>query len=411
MLHFLNRQKPYIVIAAVLAFTALLYLINVTIVKNIPAGTDFLVHWQGSAGLLRDGIDPYSDAAIGNILSAASTNGFRLTAEEIRYNSPLFALLFYAPVSLIRNFGVARAVWMTFLEFTLIGCGILSITMVPVKKPGWIAAISMVFLVLSSLSVSSLMQGGSHILALFFVLLAVYMQVNGAEDASGLFLALALIKPDYVYLAVLLILARSVITRRYRIVWWFLGTLVMLVGFTLLLVPNWPLQYFLGNVNTIPVNAVGTPGYVEQLWGNADIARRLLIAKDVGLILILVYEWVLVKNQGKLRLVWAGCLSLVVSALIGKSLNTVGMLNTLPVIIIGFAFLYQRWTNQASMVYILILVSIFALLWVFSGMLISDFPLVFMKIFSLFLLPLMAVLILYWVRWWVTRSSKFGDGL
>ena len=60
MLHFLNRQKPYIVIAAVLAFTALLYLINVTIVKNIPAGTDFLVHWQGSAGLLRDGIDPYA---------------------------------------------------------------------------------------------------------------------------------------------------------------------------------------------------------------------------------------------------------------------------------------------------------------------------------------------------------------
>jgi hypothetical protein len=112
-----------------------------------------------------------------------------------------------------------------------------------------------------------------------------------------------------------------------------------------------------------------------------------------------------------MRIIWVSALTLVFSAMIGKSINTTGMLFVVPVIVIGLAFLYQRWTNRANISYLVLVVSAFLILWAFSGVFITGIPSAFLKFFSLVVLPLMAVLILYWVRWWVTRSSKFGEGL
>ncbi len=107
------------IILLVASIIALLVWGNLNYIKATPGGLDFLAHWQGTRSFLKNGINPYSEQTAANIKSQISEMGVEETG-EYRFVSSLISFVVLVPFSLIKDFAIARTVWMTFLEVILL---------------------------------------------------------------------------------------------------------------------------------------------------------------------------------------------------------------------------------------------------------------------------------------------------
>ena len=131
-----NRIHTFLLITFILAAVALVSGMvwgNVIFTRNNPIDKDFFVPWLTARTFLEYGDSPYSEPSYQRtqILFYG-----RLAADN---EDPLLLWvslpgeLFYIPFALIRDYELARALWMTLCEMALILAGFLAIRLVFIK--------------------------------------------------------------------------------------------------------------------------------------------------------------------------------------------------------------------------------------------------------------------------------------
>jgi hypothetical protein len=116
----LKRPNVWIYVFGLLiliGFLSLLLIVNLRLIRVSQFGTDFLWGWQSARLLLQQGVSPYSSEAAQQIARAATDVG--LNAETMGFNVPLYTLILYLPLAIVKDFNLAHAIGMVLAELSL----------------------------------------------------------------------------------------------------------------------------------------------------------------------------------------------------------------------------------------------------------------------------------------------------
>ena len=238
-----NRSTIWsILIIAGLTVSVVLLFVNINFTKNNPGGNDFLVHWVGTRNLILKGVSPYSDETALDIQKIAYGRPAKPGEHELRVAYPIYSIVLFLPFALVKDFSLARAIWMTVLEIAIVALSVLSIRFVRWKPRINILMVLMVFTISWYHAIRPLINGNAIILIALGLAGALIAIRSGLDEVAGVLLALTTIKPQVVIVTLVFISLWAIMEKRWRILFWLLGTVLLLVSAGSLLIPDWILQ-------------------------------------------------------------------------------------------------------------------------------------------------------------------------
>lgn len=408
MINLLNRKQYYLFATLVVAIVVAVTIGNLQIVKSYPSGFDFIAHWQGARTFISEGTSPYSEQAAAEISVAINEVNESGGVNNYRFLTPLFSLIFYAPLTLIRDAALAAAIWMTFLEGVLLAAGLTMLRLGTWKRTLFVTILLVVYLMLSYPSVKSILNGNLVVVCLAMIVFALKAIRDGNDEAAGLLLGLSFCKPDAVVLINILLIAWAIIHKRYRIIYWLVGFLILLFGFSILLIPDWLTQYVQA-VLTYSFNNPGLGSIAENGGTLSTLSIRLMIVKNLVISSILLIEWFVVRFGGYKRLYWLAGIALAFGLWMGYRTLDESLVFVLPGFFLGLELISERWKTNSNGIVTGLVIVLFVAQWILSGFFTPDKPDLFPNWIVQVLLPGVTLLLLYWSRWWVLHGKKLNE--
>jgi hypothetical protein len=370
-----------------------------------PGGNDFLVYWMGTRSFITEGISPYSDEVALRIQDMVYGRPAVEGEHELRFAYPLYSIVLFLPFALIKEFTMARAVWMTILEVILIVLCFLSLRLTRWKPAPLILMLLLLFSIFWYHGLRALILGNAVVLVTLLVVGALLAIRSDADELAGVFLGFATIKPQVVVVLLIFIAFWAFSRRRWKIVFWLAGTVALLSAACILLLPDWILQDLREIMYYSSYNPPGTPAAVFSIY-MPGVGARIGLGVSIFLIVLLLIEWRLSLRGDFRAFLWTACLTLAASQWIGIQTDPGNFIVLYPALILVLAMLEERWRHSASWLIVGILVVLFAGIWlVFIHTLERSYqpiqsPLLF------FPLPIFMFISLYFVRWWAVRPMK-----
>ncbi len=401
----MNRKQQR-TIKEVLQILLLLIIVGLFIFGNLqytaknPGGNDFLVHWVGTQSFVKEGISPYSDDVALRIQNLVYGRPAQAGEHELRVAYPFYSVFLFLPFSLIEDFTISRALWMTVLEFLIIISTIMMIRMVNWKPNFLISFLIIVFSLFWYHGLRSIINGNAVVFILFFIILSIYAIIHKQDELAGICLALMTIKPQVVFAFIIFLVFWSLANRRYKVIFWFLGSFVAIIILSLYFLPSWPME-FLREVFRYPgYNPPGTPAtaLAEILPG---IGRQLGIILSVLSILILLIEWVNGRYSREEKFIWVISITLVMGQWLNIQTDPGNFLIMFPAIILIFRIIEDRWRNYGQWINLLLLGILFFIPWIIFVRTIDFGYQPLQNPIMFFPVPLILIIGLFWVRWWV----------
>lgn len=379
---------------------------NLNYARQNPGGNDFLVHWEGTRSFLIDNLSPYSDQTALRIQTLAYGGPAGPGQHELRVAYPLYSIILFFPFAFISDFAVARAVWMTVLEV-----GLLLISIFSIQAAGWKPRFPtlLVFLLFSFLwyqAVRPVINGNAVIIVTLGIVGALVAIRNGSDEVAGILLAFTTIKPQVVAVFLVFIVLWSLFNRRWRLIAWLVGTLLLLSAVAWFFLPDWILQNLREIVRYPGYNPPGTPGAALAVWFPA-MGQRIGLGLTAVLMVVLLFEWFIGRKADYRGFLWLASLTLVASQWIGIQTDPGNFIVVLPALVLCFALIEERYRHQGWVISLLIMLALGVGLWVLfvQTLVISNgqpqqSPVMF------FPLPAFLFLLLYWVRWWAFHPGS-----
>lgn len=373
--------------------------------KENPGGNDFLVHWMGTRSFLVNGLSPYSDETALKIQTMAYGRPAQPGEHELRVAYPLYSVIIFLPFAFIKDFILARAIWMTVSEIAIILLAVLTMRLSN-WRPGLILmAVYLLFSVFWYHGLRALINGNAVILVALGLVGAFLAIRNGADGVAGVLLALTTIKPQVVLVVILFVLFWGLSNRRWDLIIWFIGSMILLVGMGMLLMPDWIVQNLREVLRYPGYNPPGTFGAALSVYLPAMGSR---IANGVSIILggVLLVEWWLARKAEARRFLWVACLTLVASQWIGIQTDPGNFIVLFPALILVFAIWEERLKRSGRLLTVIGLILAFFGEW---GLFLASVRLVGgqpqQSPLMFFPFPFLMLILLYWVRWWAIRPS------
>lgn len=401
----INQRRWLTYAAVILLSLAALIFANYQFAKTSPGGTDFLVHWEGTRNFFTTGTSPYSDDTALKIQTMVYGRAAEAGEHELRVAYPLYSLFFFAPFALIKDFTLARAVWMAILEICLVLIAILSFRLTYWKPSPLLFALLVLFTLFSYHGTRPLINGNAVIVVTLLLLASLLMIRDGKDEIAGILLAISTIKPQNVVLLIAFLLFWAFFNKRYRLIGYFLGSMVILVGFSFLLIPDWLTQNFREILRYPSYNPPGTVGAVMISWWG-DIGTRLSYALSGVLIVLLGLEWWLGRYAANKYFLWVAFLTLALSQWIGIQTDPGNFILLYPGLFFCMEMISSRW-KQKSAGFLVTLVAVLTVgIWALFLATVQKSYQPIQSSLLFFPLPIVAFLLLYWVRWWTTHSRN-----
>ncbi len=378
---------------------------NYRYAQRNPGGTDFLVHWVGTRGFITDGISPYSDEAALRIQTMVYGRAAQPGEHELRVAYPLYSMLLFLPFALIKDFVMARAVWMAVLEVALIALAFLSLRLVRWKPKPIVLAVFMLFAVFWYHAFRPLILGNAVILV-SLCLVAVLLAIRSNQDElAGVLLGFSTIKPQVVLLFIGFIIFWSIFNRRWKIIAWLGITVAILTGIGILLIPDWIVQNLREVLRYPGYNPPGTvSSALAAIMPNVGTRLGFIVPILVGL--VTVVEWIIARKANFSGFLWAACLTLTASLWIGLQTDPGNFIVAFPALVLTFAVWSERWRGGGVALSIIAMLVIFAGIW---AIFLKTVEYTYQPVQSpvmFFPLPLIAFILLYWVRWWAVKPPQ-----
>jgi hypothetical protein len=401
----MNRKQQR-TIKEILQILFLLIIVGLFIFGNLqytaknPGGNDFLVHWVGTQSFVKEGISPYSDNVALRIQNLVYGRPAQAGEHELRVAYPFYSVFIFLPFSLIDDFTVARALWMTALELLIIISTIMMIRMVNWKPKFLITFLIIVFSLFWYHGLRSIINGNAVVLILFLIILSIYAIIHKQDELAGICLAFITIKPQVVFAFIIFLVFWSLSNRRYKVIFWFFGSLIALIILGLFIMPTWPME-FIREVFRYPgYNPPGTPAtaLAEILPG---IGRQLGIILSVVSALILLVEWFFGRYSRENKFIWISSLTLAMGQWLNVQTDPGNFLIMFPAIILIIRIIEDRWRISGQWISLLFLSVLFFIPWIIFIRTIDFGYQPLQNPIMFFPVPLMLIIGLFWVRWWV----------
>ena len=369
---------------------------NLNFVQKVPGGADFYVLWQGTRNFAMQGSLPYDDLSP-QVAGYAYGSAAQTSRPLPRFNLPLYLVFLYIPFALVKDPLMARAVWMVFLEFELLGLVLLTFQLIR-WKPGWLyLAILFLFGVTWAPAVASLFSGSVVIFQAVLFLGALRALEFKADEVTGALLALAWFNLEAMGLLILLVLFWALTSRRWRVWGGFLMVTLVLIGLSILFNTSWPLPFLaalLANwgANTYPSTFSLFGGWMPGIGVRLAQGLALLTA------LMLIMEWRTARGQELRWLVWTAALTAAATPLLGMPFSPLWLALSLSPLLLVLSIMDQRWGAFGRWSAVALFLTVFFGLW---AAFLAGAAAVFILLF-----PFLMIFLLYWVRWSAIRAPR-----
>jgi len=400
-----SKQAQWILaIVLLIAVIGGLVWVNIQFAKNNPGGNDFLVHYVGTRSLLIDGLSPYSDEVAIRIQTAAYGHPAQGIEHELRVAYPLYSIILFAPFSLINDYQISRAVWMTVLELALVAMTFISLELFDWKPPLWLQGSLLLFSIIWYHAVRGVVNGNAVILIALALTTILLLIKNGNEKVGGILLAATTIKPHLVVLVIPVILIWCMYHKRWQLILWFSGTLVGLVVIGLVLIPDWITQNLWEVLRYPGYNPAGTLAAVLGEW-MPGIGTQLKWGVGIIFGLLLLYEVWASRKGGFHHQVWTVLLTLTITQWIGIQTDPGNFILLFPVLVLILSQINLKWKDQGVLATGIILGLLLVGLWV---LFIATIQRTYQPVQgSVMFIPFPAFCLigLYWMKWWFIGSK------
>jgi len=391
-------------LALLLLILGVLLVLNIVLARILPGGEWFFLRWSGVRAFLIEQIGPYSTEIAQRVQELAY--GRRAFSSEYGFilNDPFYIVLLYTPLALLRDFTLARSIWMLVSEAALVGTVLLARNLSEWQPPRVLYVSLLCFGLFSYFSLNALITGTPAIM-LNFLYLGILLAIRSySDELAGALLLLIAYQWEVGGLFFLFIMLFVFANRRWNVLAGFGMSLVILVVVSFLVYPGWGLPYIRAVLSDWYRGANLTFGHILSVWiPDSRFSIGAIVSLLLGVVVFL--EWLGSVRAHFRRIVWTASLSLAVTPLIGFAIfpsNHVVLI--LPLVLI-LSLVWERWTRSRVLMSILILS--LALLIPF-GMYIQSvyvYSPLYLDLLSVFP-PIVTVLGLYWMRWWVIHSPR-----
>jgi hypothetical protein len=395
-----------------------LLVVNITLARILPGGEWFFLRWAGVRAFFIEQIQPYSTQIAQRTQEVAYGRPAFSSEYAFVLNDPFFIVLLYIPIALLQNlvtfispslashidFTFLRGLWMLLSQIALIGTILFAFSLAEWQPPRWLYISVLGFGLFNYLSVNALVTGTPTVmLAFLYVWILIALRSYSDQLAGGL-LSLVAYQWEVGGLFFLFILVFVLANRRWNVLAVFTMSLFILLVVSFMVYPGWGLPYIRAVLSDWFRGENLSLGSILSTWfPDAPFSIGRIIS--IILAIVLLVEWVGAVNAHFRRVVWAVCLSLAVTPLIGFAIfpsNHVVLV--LPFILI-FALVSERWQRHRVLrvIFLLLLALLIPYGLYLRSVQIYD-PLV--NTLMSVLPPIAAILGLYWMRWWVIRSPR-----
>ncbi|MFZ5908744.1 MAG: glycosyltransferase family 87 protein [Chloroflexota bacterium] len=265
-------------ILAGLLFIGLLFWANYRFSIAEPGGTDFLYRWLPTRLVVFEGYEnPYSDEVEYQV--ELMHHGHAHQADETPgiFAYPYYTMGVFLPLALIRDFFLARALWMTLMELAHLGIIFLVLKMLNFTPGKNLTLALILFALLPADFAQPLVDGNPSSLAALFAVLALFFTWREKDAWAGVFLALSTIKPQLVILFFALVWLWAFSSRRWRIIAFSAGSLLLLLGSSFLLQPSWLAEFIKDLTTYTGVARPSTPHAIIRYWLPETAAAAIAI--------------------------------------------------------------------------------------------------------------------------------------
>jgi hypothetical protein len=401
-----NRQvyQLIVIIAALILIPAALTYMNYRFSVQNPGGNDFLARWNGAHEWLKNGKNPYSDEV--SVLTQKLIYGHpaRIAKGEDlnQFVYPLYSMVFFAPFGLM-DYNLARSIFMTILELSM-----LLICFVSLKLTGWkVKRLTLIGLMLFSIgwycAIRAIILGQFSGLNALLILLGIWAIQQKQDVVGGILLILSTSKPQMSYLLVIYVVFWAFSTRRWSLILSMVGTFVVLMVGTLILLPGWPMDWLR--------QMLSYPEYTSRIGSTLSIiaARMPGIMQPVNIFLhgvfylYLVFEWIRSRGKEINTFVWTAYMTLVITNLVAYRTATPHYVALLAPIFLVCKILEDRWGQAGKWVNRIVFFVLFVGLWALFLLTIkntNESAVMYLPV------PFLCLVFLWWSRWWSIKPMK-----
>lgn len=404
----LTQRDVGFLIIATLALALVIYVLAITnnYLANLwPEGGEFALLRAGGRAFLFDRIEPYSGTVPAVVQEQVYGRPAAPGEDLYILDIPFHLLLFYFPLALFPEAGMARAFWMALSEIALAGFIAFSFRLADRRVP----YVFIGLIVLSGLSsfyaYRSLLEGSPvFLLALAYTGMLLSLRA-GHDEVAGALMAFASFQWEIGGLFLFFVTLWVFWEKRWRV---FAGA--GMLAFVLLLVsflwyPGWLLPFLRAAWNSYRAGVgFSIHSLFEDLWPQSGASPGWILT--AVLLLVLGVEWFAARGKHFHHFLWTACLTIAVTPLLGQRVELELLFPlTLPIMLVVI-ITRERWKKVGDGVGFLLLWFFFGLPWIlyFEG-LPERFGLSTEQFLFVFW-PLFSVLGLYWTRWWMVHPPR-----
>jgi hypothetical protein len=397
--------RALLILLTMIVLASLLYA-NYRFVLQSPGGNDFLARWMGAKSWIVDGINPY-DPRVG-LRSQGMIYGRPAKPEEgedlALFVYPLPAMIFFAPFGLL-PYAIARTIWMTMLEIALP-----IITLIGIRISGWkpsnaLTAILLLFSVIWYHGIRAIVLGQFAVIEALLIAAALLAIQRNRNALAGLLLALSISKPPMSFLIIPFILFWAFSNRRWSLISWTVGFLVLIVGLSLLIMPDWPLRW-IREVITYPAYSPAKPPItvIAEFFPHGSSSWINMALTGIFLVYA-IWEWILAWGKEDRWFQWTAAMTLLISSITVFRTATTSYLVMVPGMMLIFGAWAERWKKGGM---IAVIISLFILLVGLWLLFIATIEGNQEHAIMYFPLPLFVLFGLWWTRWWYVRPRRYA---
>jgi hypothetical protein len=390
-----------LVVILALVFVIALGAANYRFALESPGGNDFLARWSGAYFWVQEGVSPYDpEVSLSTQRAIYGRPADPNRGEDIaHFVYPMPAMVFFAPFGLL-PFEMARAVWMTILEISLPVLAVLGMRLVDWRPRLPVIAAILVFSIFWYHGFRSIIIGQFAVIEALLMVGALLAIHRNEDSLAGILLGLSIAKPQMPVLLIPFVVLWAIRARRSRIVIWFLGTAIVLVGIFLVLMPDWPGQWLRQLLEYPRYTALGPPvsilaNFIPAFSG--AISGFLTLAFMV----YLLWEWFVSIGKDERRFQWTAALTIVITNLVAIRTATTNYVVMLPALLLVFAMWSHRWGRSGTRLVVLTMLLYMIGIWALFIATLQEgsveHPVVYLP------LPFLLLAGLWWSRWWATR--------
>jgi hypothetical protein len=401
----LSAEEIRILIFLLTLLVALLAL-NIYLARTLPGGEWLYLRWSGARAFLFENVEPYGTAIAQRVQDLVYRRD--ATSSEYAYvlNDPFYIVLLYTPLALIPDFSLARGIWMLFSEAALIGTVLLTLSLLEWEPPGWLYISLIGFGLFSFFSLQSLLSASPSIF-LIFLYLAILVSLRAySDELAGALLFLVAYQWEVGGLFFLYILFMVFANKRWGVLTGFGMSLFLALVVSFLINSGWGLPYIRAVLSDWIRGSSLNLNSITSFWfPNWSFPVGVAAIVSTLISVIVVIEWIVSTQSNFRRILWTASLSLAATPLVGFAIFPSNHVVLIPPLILILMLVWERWTRQRTIAYLLVLSVAFLVPFgiYFRSITLED------RLYSdlLTVLPTVATILgLYWMRWWVLHSPR-----